>query len=305
MSKPTLLTSGNIVLQKWMSAIEKRQAEHDISLNFILDFISNRMPSRRGQMAKIKSKNMGDKIIILKSGTGSGKSTTLPVGLYDRFFENLHKNVIITEPRILTAVDIPLTILPYNPQFKLGQNIGFQTGSIIKKPVKGINFVTIGVLLEILKTLTDEEIINKYMFIIIDEVHEREENLDLTLLYLKGFLERNYDNPDCPMLILMSATFDETIFIQYFKVPKHHYIEVTGKTFPKEINYEQYAVTNWLNRISELVRNIHTSNIEEPKNKDILIFVGSRLILINCFLIVFSLHCRISLSIWEQLPPWK
>lgn len=275
MSKPTLLTAGNIVIKKWMTPVEKRKAEHESSIDFILDFISDRTPSRRGGESKIKPKGFGGKVLLLKSGTGSGKSTVLPPGLYDRFFDNLHKNIGITEPRILTTVDIPLGILSYNPQLKLGQNIGYQTGSIIKKPVKGIVFMTVGIILEQLKTLTDEELIKKYMFILIDEVHEREENLDLTLLYLKGFLERNYDNPDCPMIILMSATFDETILMKYFKVPKENYIEVTGRTFPKEINYEKYPVTNWINRISELVVQIHTHSSEEPKDKDILIFVSS------------------------------
>lgn len=275
MSKPTLLTAGNIVIKKWMTPVEKRKAEHESSIDFILDFISDRTPSRRGGESKIKPKGFGEKVLLLKSGTGSGKSTVLPPGLYDRFFDNLHKNIGITEPRILTTVDIPLGILSYNPQLKLGQNIGYQTGSIIKKPVKGIVFMTVGIILEQLKTLTDEELIKKYMFILIDEVHEREENLDLTLLYLKGFLERNYDNPDCPMIILMSATFDETTLMKYFKVPKENYIEVTGRTFPKEINYEKYPVTNWINRISELVVQIHTHSSEEPKDKDILIFVSS------------------------------
>ena len=119
--------------------------------------------------------------------------------------------------------------------------------------------MTVGILLQHVKTLTDEELIKKYMIIMIDEVHERSENVDLVLFYLKGFLERNYDNPDCPILILMSATFEKEVFMKYFNIPPNNYIEVIGKTYPTKIHYEEFPVPNWVEKTIELITKIHTS----------------------------------------------
>lgn len=298
MSKPSLLSPGNIILQKWMNSVEKRRAQHEISLDYIMNYIIDRMPARRGQPAKIPAKIMGDRVILLKSGTGSGKSTTIPPELHKRF-ENIGKSIVVTEPRVLTAMDIPFKILPWHPNLEYQKNIGSQTGPIDKRPMDGgITFMTIGVLLQQLKILEDEKIMKKYMFILIDEVHERDVNIDLSLLYIKRFLERNYDNPDCPMLILMSATFEKEDYMNYFGIPKQNYIEVKGRTFPNEVMYEDNPVTDWVERSIEIVKQVHMSpeglmqtGIEEAteeykkdemyigkgrgfRNRDILIFVN-------------------------------
>lgn len=279
---PTLLTEGAIVIQNWMTAVQKRKAKYQISLDFLLDFISDRTPPRRKQNPKIIPKSIGDKVILLKSGTGSGKSTTIPPGLYDRFYDNLKKDIGITQPTRLTTQLIPYDILQYNKHLRMEYNIGYQTGIISKKPINGILFMTVGILLQHFKTLTDEQLMNKYSFIIIDEVHNRDENVDLTLFLIKRFLQRNYDNPNCPIIILMSATFEKKSYMEYFNIPKTNYIEVIGQSHKKTLHYENNAVNNWKERVIEIIKEIHTSpeGIEEIKNKntirDILIFVSSK-----------------------------
>ena len=127
---PTLLTKGNIVPQKWMSVSEKQDGQNKITKDFLIDFISNRVPERRNEHSKIKPKSFGYKVILLKSGTGSGKSTVLPPELYYKFFEKKHKTIVITEPRRLTAESIPEDILKYHSKLKMGVNIGWQTKNI-------------------------------------------------------------------------------------------------------------------------------------------------------------------------------
>lgn len=260
MPLPTLLGKGAIVPQKWMNQIEKRKAANQISLDFILDFIAERTPARRHQKPKIMSKSIGDKVILLKSGTGSGKSTTLPPGLFRRFHDFLHKTIGVTEPRRLTAETIPYDILRYNSDFQMEKNIGFRTSLVSKRPASGILFMTEGILLQHFKTLTDEEFIRKYMFIIIDEFHTRSMEIDSLLFYAKRFFERNYDNPDCPILILMSATFEKETYVKYYGVPTKNYIEVQGRAYKREFNFEIHPVNNWLERVTELVKQIHTSD---------------------------------------------
>lgn len=278
MPLPTLLTEGNVVPQKWMSTIEKRHAITMKSIDFVMEFVDKRMPKKRGKYPKIKAKKIGDRVLILKSGTGSGKSTTLPPYLYNQFNDRLHKNIAITQPRRLTAIDIPYQIVQFNPNLQIEKNIGYQTGTISKKPVDGIIFMTIGVLTQQLKTMTPEEFAQKYMFVLIDEVHERDLSNEFALYELKKFLELMYDSPNCPLVILMSATFDKTPYMEYFNVPKENYIEVSGRSFHKEFIFPKSNISDWRTYTVDLVKKIHIENVSDITDnstfRDILIFVN-------------------------------
>jgi pre-mRNA-splicing factor ATP-dependent RNA helicase DHX38/PRP16 len=130
----------------------------------------------------------------------------------------MKKNVIVTQPRILTAVSIPKTIAAEpsyqktnridNQGIELYKNIGYQTKEYVRKPIeKGILFCTIGVLLQFLKNMPVENLFNKYGCIIIDEAHERSTNLDLIFYYLKQIYTKN-DISKCPFLVIASATMN-------------------------------------------------------------------------------------------------
>lgn len=266
--KPTLF-SPSVVEQKWMTKQEKKQIQTMSALDYIMNFISKQI--------NVKGKHMGDKILILKSGTGSGKSTSIAPTLFDRYHSKLGRNIIITQPRILTAIDIPNEIVKYYSTMKLGINIGFQTGILKRKPLKGIIFSTVGTLLQQFKSMKTEQIINKYSVIIIDEVHDRSIEVESVLYYLKKLLEDNFKNERCPIVILMSATFDSKFFMNYFDTK--NYIEVEGLTYPIQENYLEFQKDNYINYVIWLVEKIHIENIEDCMGdnivRDILIFVDS------------------------------
>lgn len=274
---PTLLQKGFVVPPKSMSLSDRKKLENQISIDYILGYISDRISHKRGSSPKIKAKNPGDRVIILKAATGSAKSTALPAKLYTTFHETVKKNIIVTQPRILTAMDIPSTIVPFFPELELDKNIGYNTGSFKRLPKeKGLIFSTIGVLTQQLITWDDEQIMSKYQFIIIDEVHERDIETDLCLFMLKKFLTTNYDNPDCPLVILTSATFNEAIFADYFGVPSQNYIQVTGSTFPIEEFFPNYSISNYIEFATLKAQKLHLDNLGDLENdvvRDIIIFV--------------------------------
>jgi HrpA-like RNA helicase len=278
MSLPTLLRKGFIVPQKGMSESDKKKLENTVAIDFILNFISSRIPERRNSVPKLSAKKYGDKVIVLKSDTGSGKSTVLPPKLYTTFFQRTKKNIIVTQPRILTAVDIPSIIVPFYPELELDKNIGYNTGSFKRLPQeKGVIFSTVGVLTQQLIMDEDKDFMKRYQFIIIDEVHERDIETDLCLFNLKKLLQNNYNNPECPLVIMMSATFDEKPFINYFDVPQQNFIQVIGSTFPIEANFPDYSISNYLSWASMKSQQLHLNNIEDISNndnfRDIIIFV--------------------------------
>lgn len=258
---PTLLQTGKVIIKPWMTSADKQMIATQPAIKFVTNWLSSFIPERRGMPLKKPAKKPGERYLAFKSGTGSGKSTTLPVELYRTFFEGIKKNIGMTEPRVFNCIDIVDSILklPVNSDFHEGDNIGYQTGNFKKKPNKGIVVETIGVLLQQLKTLDDETFMKKYFVIIIDEVHSRGGDNDPTMSLLKKLIERNYENPDCPFVILTSGTFDEKLFLEYFDMPETHYIEVVGATFPIEFRWADKPVVNLVESVISTVKTIHLS----------------------------------------------
>ena len=280
---PTLLRKGyikpNDKLKLSKSTINT--ISNTRGIDYIINFISDRTPSVAGSNPKIPAKSLGGRVIVLKSDTGSGKSTVLPPFLYEKLQLRTNKNIAVTQPRVLTAIDIAEG-LPDNYSFlKLDDNLGYTTGDFKRIPLnKGVIFMTVGILLRNLQESTDEDFMKKYSFILIDEVHDRDLGVDTSIYLLKKLLETNYKNVNCPMIILMSATFDPNIFMDYFGCPDENFIQVIGSTFPIEKNFLKFDTPNFLQYAINKAEELHISNISDIDNnskfRDIIIFVSGK-----------------------------
>jgi HrpA-like RNA helicase len=276
MSLPTLLLPSKIKILPHMTKLEINKINTLPAKEYIMEWFRKRVPTRRGGIPIIKAGSINDKIMILKSGTGSGKSVTLGPELYINFYESTKKNIAVTQPRVLTSMQIPEKIARIYPSMIMGDTIGFQTGDYAYKPKKGVVFMTIGVLAQQLKVMTDEEFMGKYSFIIIDEVHDRTLGMDLTLSLIKNFILRNFKNISCPFLILTSATFEVEKYADYFGVDYKNIIEVIGLNYPIETHFLEVPVTNYMHASVQQALEIHKKNTSDYDNNqftDIIIFV--------------------------------
>ncbi|MGL5934503.1 MAG: DEAD/DEAH box helicase [Cetobacterium sp.] len=277
---PTLLRRGYVVPPSSFNENQRNMLKNTVSIEYIMQFIekiTRSTPSKYDAKGKLA---IGSKVIILKSDTGSGKSTVLPVYLFNSF---PGKDIIVTQPRILNAVDIPLTIASINPDFVIEKNIGYITGPFKLRPIqKGIMFTTVGVLTQQLQQAqqkTFEQFVNRYSYIVIDEVHERDVQLDICLYLLKKMLNEFHMHINCPVIILMSATINEKLFINYFNVPSENYLQVKGSTFPIEMEFTDYSVKNYIYYASLKAQQLHLMNLSDihgensSNNRDIIIFV--------------------------------
>ena len=141
----------------------QKELDKIIAIEYIMEWFDDRIPIKYNGEPKIKINSISDKVIILKSGTGSAKSTGLAPNLYLRFQKRLNKQIIVTQPRVLTTIEIPKTIASIPTyqkpnkdglQIELYKNLGYQTKEFIRKGIKGgILFVTSGILLQILKNI--------------------------------------------------------------------------------------------------------------------------------------------------------
>jgi HrpA-like RNA helicase len=266
----TLLEKNKIISQPWYSALEKKKIETMRSINYLVDWIDKRIWRDKNTPPSIPIKGIGNKVLVLKSATGSGKSTIIPPYLYNKYNEHGGRGIIITQPKVITTQSIPFDIISYNKNLRLGDNIGYQTGTLTKKNKNGILFCTVGILLQFLKTLNDKQFMSKYRFIIIDEVHERSIDLEIVLFYIKQLLIRMWKDSECPFVILMSGTLQPEQLLNYFECPKDNFIEVEGSSFPIEDKFANYDVSNYLDYIVDKICNIHINNIEDfnPQNDE-------------------------------------
>jgi HrpA-like RNA helicase len=272
-----MLQKSKIKIAPHMSDYEINKINTIPAKEYIMDWFRKRVPARRGGIPIIKAASVSDRLMILRSGTGSGKSTTLGPELYINFYEATRREIAVTQPRVLTAMQIPDDISSIYTEIKMGDNIGFQTGNYVYKPKKGIIFMTIGVLAQQLKVMGDDEFMQKYAFVVIDETHDRSLGMDLALSLTKQYLNRNYAKPDCPFFILTSATFDVDKYSDYFGVDRKNVIDVMGLNYPIQSIYPEVPLTDYIQAAVDICLDIHIKNINdyEPDNRftDILIFV--------------------------------
>lgn len=262
---PTLLTPGSI------------EGVNEIPIYYIVSWIKNHMFE-----FGYNSSTMNDRILIVYAETGSGKSTVMPVELF-RILRNKDtplnityrgQKVLCTQPRVLTAIELARTVSsarsPWNPDMVVGKTVGFSTGPK-KERATGLIYATAGVLRAKLNSNTDEELMNEYKFIIIDEAHERSVDSDVLLFMLYKFYKRNEGNKKLPFLLLASATFDTNKYADYFGVGHDNIIKVKGSTFYITTHWPANDASNVYDLIIKTIIDIN-KNKDDPDKADVLIF---------------------------------
>lgn len=270
---PTLIEKGNLL---WP----------DLPAEIPIDYI-NRWIKDRIKLP-VDSKNpFENRTLILEAQTSSGKSTTIPPHMYmlmQTLGETLKKKqVICTQPRIITSASIPEDISKANYfpiKFQMGVNIGYQNSAFSDKPVGengsgGLIFTTNGVLDVQIRTFTPSNFMKRYSCIIIDEAHERSKQFDATMLAIKQFYLQNADNNNLPFLILMSATFDYEAYAKFLNVDMNNVIRVKGFSFTITDNYLENPTTNFTSEANTLIREIIEKDLKQlilnnPKDKNLI-----------------------------------
>ncbi|XP_050500207.1 probable ATP-dependent RNA helicase spindle-E isoform X2 [Diabrotica virgifera virgifera] len=151
-------------------------------------------------------------VVIIHGPTGCGKTTQVPQFILDYCRdEGKYCNIAVTQPRKIATINIAKRVCEERG-WAMGTVCGYQVGLEKKlSPDSILTYMTTGVLLQKiihLKRLTE------YTHIIIDEIHERTQELDFLLLLIRKFL---YAQNSTTKIILMSATIKAEEFANYFQ----------------------------------------------------------------------------------------
>lgn len=215
--------------------------------------------------------------LIITGETGSGKSTQVPLIIYEAFFKNSSQDMIgITQPKRIAAMALAKRVsyelshktkIKDIDQSKLGGLVGYSVRFDDKTTsATRIKYLTDGMLLR--EYLSDHNL-SSYSFICIDEVHERSMRTDILLGLLKE-LQRTRKLK----VILMSATMDTDKFSTFFTKPlvsnSTNIIQVKGREYPVSILYSEQPQDDYLEAAVITVFQIH---FEGPREGDILVFL--------------------------------
>ena len=184
-----------------------------------------------------------NQVTIISGETGSGKSTQAVQFILDDMIRRkigASANIICTQPRRISALGLAERVAEERCS-KVGDEVGYaiRGESRQKAGITKITFVTTGVLLRKLQTSggRSEDVVAALAdvsHVVVDEVHERNLDIDLLLIILRDVLKQRKDLK----VILMSATLDAGVFEAYFKgLSNVGMIEIQGRTFPVEDYY--------------------------------------------------------------------
>lgn len=157
-------------------------------------------------------------VLIISGDTGCGKTTQVPKYLLEHgAATDLDVNIICTQPRRLAAINIAKRVA-LELQDRVGNRVGYQVAMESRtSPETRVLFMTTGIFL--MRLVNSPESFHKYTHIIMDEVHERDLDIDFSLVVLKHLIARMKSQEQNSLnfkLILMSATFNTTLFANYF-----------------------------------------------------------------------------------------
>lgn len=188
-----------------------------------------------------------NQVTIIQGETGSGKTTQVPQFILDHYaHRNQYCNIVVTQPRRIAAMSIARRVCAER-NWQLGGICGYQVGmDKVAGSDTRLTYCTTGVLLQ--KLITGKNM-HQYTHVILDEVHERDQDSDFCILVVKKLLRSNSKDVK---VILMSATFDSDMFSQYFAWPVGGQLEKAPVMIVEGRSYE--VAEYYLEDLKELGR---------------------------------------------------
>ncbi|KAG1700906.1 ATP-dependent RNA helicase TDRD9 [Nymphon striatum] len=207
---------------------------------------------------KDKITNMIDayQVVVIQGSTGCGKTTQVPQYILDYHAERKkYCNIVVTQPRRIAAISIASRVCQERG-WSVGELVGYQVGmdkTVSQKTC--LTYMTTGVLLQ--KLVSDKRM-DSYTHVIIDEVHERDQYTDFTLLIVRKFLRSISRGVK---VILMSATINTKMFAEYFSMPVGNRLEPAPVI---EIEGKSYTVSEFYLNDLQPLGNLPTLSIDAP-----------------------------------------
>lgn len=232
------------------------------------------------QKERILETLKSNQVIVVQSPTGSGKTTQLPVILYEAGYSQ-GGMIAVTQPRRIAALSVSEFIakqLHTTYPGLVGYKMRFEDKTDQSTKIK---IMTDGILLQELKL---DPWLSKYSVIMVDEAHERSLNIDFVLGLLKRILAERKEFK----VIVSSATMNAEAFSEYFDGCP--IVTIDTITYPVAMIYDppvisagtstDAASTALIEKICNTVERI----LDNKEKGGILIFLPGEKIIKDCMI---------------------
>lgn len=242
---------------------------------------------------EVRQKLSKENTLIVHAPAGAGKSTILPLALFDQAaFQD--QKIIMLEPRRLAARTIAARMSDL-----LGESVGETVGYRIRFDTKigpntKIEVVTEGILTRMIHS---DNALEGVGLVIFDEFHERSIHADVALALCRE--AQHILRPDLRIMI-MSATLDMPLLTELLQA-----LTTTskGRQYPVDIKYTGQQ-DEWM--IPELTSQTVLKAVKENKEGDVLVFLPGQGEIKKCEEILRkSMHGFMIHPLYGQLPQGK
>ena len=168
-------------------------------------------------------------VVCIRGETGCGKTTQCGQYILEAF-DSTNANIVCTQPRRISAMSVAERVAEERNE-RCGHTIGYavKLEQCFSKKHTKLLFCTTGVLLRRMQSDNEEDAaLQGVTHIVIDEVHERQWQVDVLLVLLRNLM--NSTRPDLK-LVLMSATMDERVMTDFFCQMNPPLLHIPGRTF--------------------------------------------------------------------------
>lgn len=219
-----------------------------------------------------------NQVVIVESPTGSGKTTQIPVILYEAGYAT-NGMIAVTQPRRIAALSVSEFI---------AQQMGTPFPGLVGYKMRfddktnqdtRIKIMTDGILLQEMKL---DPWLSKYSVIMVDEAHERSLNIDFVLGLLKRVIKERSDFH----VIVSSATMNTQAFSEYFD--NAPIVSIDTITYPVALVYDPVpggATTTTDAGCDQLLNKIYNTVdrvLDNDEDGGILIFLPGEKIIKDC-----------------------
>jgi len=203
-------------------------------------------------------------VIVVQSPTGSGKTTQIPIILFEAGY-SASLVIGVTQPRRIAT----LSVCDY-----IKASLGVENNLVAYKMrfydttdgSTNIKIMTDGILLQEIKA---DPLLQSYSVIMVDEAHERSLNIDFILGLLKGVLAKRSDFK----VIISSATINTQAFSEYFD--NAPIISIDTKTFDVDVVYQKVESSDY-EEVNTAICDLVEKAMDRGREKcgDILVFLA-------------------------------
>lgn len=232
------------------------------------------------QKERILETLKSNQVIVVQSPTGSGKTTQLPVILYEAGYSQ-GGMIAVTQPRRIAALSVSEFIAKQlNTTYPglVGYKMRFEDKTDQSTKIK---IMTDGILLQELKL---DPWLSKYSVIMVDEAHERSLNIDFVLGLLKRILAERKEFK----VIVSSATMNAEAFSEYFDGCP--IVTIDTITYPVAMIYDPPVISSGTSTdaastaLIEKICNTVERILDNKEKGGILIFLPGEKIIKDCMI---------------------